>query len=576
MTPTAQIWRGAAAAGLLLLATACVAPVRKATGTPLFFPPAPELPRLQYLTSFSGLKDVETQSAFNRFVVGEKQDVKLDKPYGVGIFDGKIYVCDTNATVVVFDLKKKIFENLKGAVGPGKLVQPTNISIEADGTKYVADPARGQIVAFDRDDQYVKAYGEPGSWRPVDAVAFEDRLYVADVSNHLVKVFDKASGELIKTIGDKGEPDERLDRPTNLAFRTENGDLFVTDFGRFQVVKFDRDGHYKSAIGKPGDGPGHFARPKGIAIDRKGQLFVVDASYNNVQVFNKDGRVLLFLGQGGEKPGDFLLPAKVAIDYDDLEYFREYLGAGFQAEYLVLVSSQFGPHAVSVLAYGYEKGKKYPTDEELLRQLDERQKKELEEAPEGRSPTPERSRQNLRYRDPMSLRIAAAGACFFALFSLGCSAASRHKALTTMFDGVPPLKAGDSGPAPQAAGTAGAAVPTVPRIRARPVRGEALRRLPRERGDQRPGRAERPALLSVPRDRDGQEIHARAVDLGRVPRLSRSPQFAIPVPVGVRFRDLLPLMPRPEGRRGRSKGTTTSTRIARPVTTLMDPTRNTC
>jgi DNA-binding beta-propeller fold protein YncE len=380
MTPMSHAFRGLAAAGLFLLATACVAPVGKLKGAPLYFPPAPELPRVQYLTSFSGLKDVEKQTAFNRFVVGEKQDVKLDKPYGVGIHDGKIYVCDTNATVVVFDLKRKVFEKLSGAVGPGKLVQPTNISIEADGTKYVADPARGQVVVFDADDQYVKAYGEPGDWRPVDAVAFENRLYVADFSNHVVKVFDKAGGELVKTIGDKGETIERLDRPTNLAFDAE-GDLYVTDFARFQVVKFDRDGHYKSAFGKSGDGPGHFARPKGIAVDRKGQLFAVDASFNNVQIFNKGGRVLLYFGQGGENPGELLLPAKVTLDYDNLDYFRDYVDAGFQAESLVLVTSQFGPHAVTVLAYGYEKGKQYPTDEELLRQIEERQKKELEKLP---------------------------------------------------------------------------------------------------------------------------------------------------------------------------------------------------
>ena len=380
MMPMSQILRGLGAASLALIAAGCVAPVQRTKSTPLFFPQPPELPRIQYLTSFSGLKDVETQTAFNRFVVGEKQDVKLDKPYGVGIFDGKIYVCDTNATVVVFDLKRKAFENLKGAVGLGKLVQPTNISIDADGTKYVSDPARGQIVVFDRDDAYVKAYGEPGAWRPVDAAAFEDRVYVVDGANHVVKVFDKTTGASVRTIGDKGEAIERLDRPQNLAFDAD-GDLYVTDIGRFQIVRFDRDGHYKSAIGKSGDGPGHFARPKGTAIDRKGQLFVVDASYNNVQVFNKNGRILLFFGGGGETAGDLLLPAKVAIDYDNFEYFRELFDPNFQVEYLLLVTSQFGPHPVSVLAYGYEKGRKYPTDEELLQQLEQKLKEELEKLP---------------------------------------------------------------------------------------------------------------------------------------------------------------------------------------------------
>ena len=340
----------------------------------------PALPRVQYLTSFSGLKDIERQSAFNRFVMGEKQDVKVDKPYGVAIYDGKIYVCDTNSMVVVFDLKAKTFRPLKGAVGPGKLMQPINISIAPDGTKYVADPIRGQVVAFDRNDEYVRAYGEPGAWRPVDAVPLEDRLYVADVENGLVKIFDSQSGEVIKTIGDRGPASEQLNRPTNLAF-DRDGYLYVTDFGKFQVVKFDRDGHFKATIGKLGANLGHFARPKGIALDREGRLYAVDAAFNNVQIFNKEGRLLMFFGEAGEDFDGFQLPAQVSIDYDNLEYFQKYVQPSFQVEYLVLVTSQFGDRRVNVLAYGREKGREYPSDAELLKQLNERRDKELEKAP---------------------------------------------------------------------------------------------------------------------------------------------------------------------------------------------------
>jgi DNA-binding beta-propeller fold protein YncE len=366
-------------AGVLFLVAGCGAPARKPEA-PVFFPPPPAAPRIQYLTAFSGLRDIEEQSAFNRFVVGEIPDVKLDKPYGVAIYDGKIYVCDTNATVIVFDLKRRAFEPLKGAVGLGKLNQPINISIERDGTKYVADPVRGQVVAFDRNDEYLRAYGVPGGWRPVDAVALEDRLYVADVDHGLIKVFDKQSGEMVKTIGDKGAPSERLDRPTNLAF-DRDGYLYVADVGRFQVVKFDRDGHFKMTFGRPGDNLGHFARPKGIAVDHESRLYTVDASFNNVQIFNGDGRLLMFFGEAGNKPGGFVLPAKVAIDYDNLQYFAKYAQPGFQIEYLIFVTSQFGDRRVNILAYGREKGREYLTDEQVLQEIEERRKKTLQSPP---------------------------------------------------------------------------------------------------------------------------------------------------------------------------------------------------
>ena len=361
------------------LTAACSSPgIKKEAGA--FFPPAPEPPRIQYLTAFTGSKDIEQQSGFSKFVVGESQDLKVDKPYGVALFDGRLYVCDTNAGVIVFDLKAKTFERYRGAVGPGGLLQPVNIAIEPDGTKYVSDPVRGQVVVYDRKDAYVRAYGVPGSWRPVDAVPYEDLLYVADSGNGVVKVFDKKSGEVVRLIGDKGEPEERLNKPTNLAFDGK-GDLYVTDFGRFQVVKFDRDGHLRGTIGKLGDNLGHFARPKGIALDREGHLFAVDSAFNNVQVFNGDGRLLMFFGGAGEKSGELLLPAKVAIDYDNIKYFEPYVAPGFEVRFLLLVTAQFGPRRVNVYAYGQEKGRKYPTDEELFKQVKELRKKELTKAP---------------------------------------------------------------------------------------------------------------------------------------------------------------------------------------------------
>lgn len=365
------------AAAAVLTACSSSGPKREPA---VFFPPSPEPPRVQYLRSFTGSKDIEEQSSFSKFVVGEKQELKVDKPYGVALFDGKIYVCDTNSGVVVFDLKAKTFERYKGAVGPGALQQPVNIAISPDGTKYVSDPARGQVVAFDRDDAYVRAYGDSGSWRPVDAVPYEDRLYVADSGNGAVRVFDRKSGEVVRLIGDKGEPEERLARPTNLAF-DDKGYLYVSDVGRFQVVKFDRDGHLRGTFGKLGDNLGHFARPKGIALDRDGHLFAVDAAFNNVQVFNRDGRLLMFFGGGGEKPGNLVLPAKISIDYDNLKYFTPYVAPGFEVRFLVLVTSQFGPRRVDVYAYGQEKGRKYPTDEELLKLIDELRKKELAKMP---------------------------------------------------------------------------------------------------------------------------------------------------------------------------------------------------
>jgi YVTN family beta-propeller protein len=359
----------AVAVAWTITAAGCTQAVRE-RGPAVFFPPAPALPRIQYLTRLGGRRDIEEQSSFNRFVVGERPDTHLDKPYGVAMHGGRIYVCDTNGTVMVFDLEAKSYAALEGATGPGLLRQPLNISITADGTKYVSDPVRGQVVAYDRDERFVTAYGTPGGWKPVDAVAFEGRLYVADMQNSRVVVLDLATGAVVSTIGESGEPTDRLGRPSNLAF-DQDGNLYVTDVARFQVVRFGRDGRLQKTYGSVGDGPGRFARPKGIAVDRNGLLYAVDAAFSNVQIFTPEGRVATFFGGPGTGPGNLVLPAKVAIHYEGVSHFRDLVEPGFTAEYLVLVTSQFGSPSVHVFVYGHEEGKQYPTNEELLRRIEE-------------------------------------------------------------------------------------------------------------------------------------------------------------------------------------------------------------
>jgi sugar lactone lactonase YvrE/6-pyruvoyl-tetrahydropterin synthase len=388
-----SLTRTVAAAVILFVAGCAGAPVKKKEAA-VFYPPVPDLPRIQYLASFSGSKDIEKQSAFNKFVVGEKGDIKLSKPYGVGIYDGKIYVCDTNRTVMVFDFKNHTFGPLDGARGPGKLLQPLNISITPDGTKYVTDPVRGQVVVFDRNDQYVRAYGMPGDWKPVDAVLFGDRVYVSDIENGLVKVFDKMTGEPVATIGNKGEASQRLFKPTDLAF-DRKGNLYVTDFGKFHVIKYDRDGHYLGTLGKLGDLPGNFSRPRGLAFDKDNRLYVVDAAFNNVQLFNKDGRILMFFGSSSDavSSGALMLPAGIAIDYNDIQYFKDYVDPSFEPQYLIAVTSQFGKRLVNLYAFGKEKGQKYPTDEELQKKIEEKLKQEQEQTKEAQEKAKKRAEE---------------------------------------------------------------------------------------------------------------------------------------------------------------------------------------
>lgn len=346
---------GCALAAALLLGCA-TSPKPKAV-THTFFPPAPDEPRIQFLTTFASDADVGRTSGFADFVTGNRAGpVRLIKPYGLAVSDGKVFVCDTVANAIqVFDFAKKR-SYLFTPRAEGRLLMPINIAIDEDGTRYVADTGRNQVVIYHADDSYVGAIGIKDEMRPCDVAITADRLYVADLKGHAVRVYDKAQRKLLFVIPRDATANEgRLFSPANLAL-DKQGRLLVSDVGGFAVQVYDLEGKFLRTIGRQGVGAGAFARPKGVAVDQAGRAYVVDASTQVIQIFDTDGRLLMFFGQpGASSQGELTLPAGLEIDYRNVGLFQKYVAPGFECEYLILATSQFGPNKVNV--YGFLKKK---------------------------------------------------------------------------------------------------------------------------------------------------------------------------------------------------------------------------
>jgi hypothetical protein len=88
-----------------------------------------------------------------------------------------------------------------------------------------------------------------------------------------------------------------------------------------QVVKFSPSGKVLMKLGKagmPGDAPGYFNRPTGVAIARNGDVFVSDGhggdSNARVVKFSKSGAFLTAWGTKGSGPGQFDVPHAIAVD----------------------------------------------------------------------------------------------------------------------------------------------------------------------------------------------------------------------------------------------------------------------
>lgn len=320
----------------------------------IFYPPLPNPPKYQYLTTFSTSVDIQVKkSKFFKFVAGKDQEKprEIKKAYGVALHNGVIYTCDIGGgAVVTLDLKKHNFGYM-GVKGSGKLIKPVNIDIDKEkGLLYVADMGRKQVVCFDLDGAPVKIYGVQDQFNPSDVAVYKNKLFVCDVKGHKIHVLDAGTGETLYTVGKAGSNDGELFHPTNIDIAHDR--LYVSDTSNFRIQVFSPKGKFLSRFGKIGDRPGNFSRGKGIAVDREGRIYVVDAAFENVQVFDESFKILIYMFSPGREKHNINLPAGIAVDYDHLEYFKKYLSPKFQAEYLVFVTSNFGLNKVNVYAFG--------------------------------------------------------------------------------------------------------------------------------------------------------------------------------------------------------------------------------
>ena len=321
---------------------------------PLFYPPPPNEPRLQFLASFSSVLDVSSENkGFRDFVFGGKENegALVSKPYGVAVHDGAIFVVDARGNGWgVFDVANSRSRMVRPS-GGGSLQKPINISIDSDGTRFVTDTERNQVLVYDANDRFLRAFGDQGQFKPVDVLIVDDRLFITDVMHHKIHVLDKQTGDTLLTFGEAGSELGQLYHPTNIAL-SPDGTVYVADTTNFRIQEFSSDGELIRAFGAPGTGPGTFSRPKGIALDRENNIYVVDAAFENVQILHSDGGALMFFGGPGNERDSINMPTVVKIDYDNVEHFRKYAAPNFEIEYLVLVASQFGINKVTVFGFG--------------------------------------------------------------------------------------------------------------------------------------------------------------------------------------------------------------------------------
>lgn len=319
------------------------------------WPLPPDPPRIRYVKSIHSEMDVGrnrslaqriSESLFGRPILKA-----LKKPLGVHVDkQGRVLVVDTGwRKVLIFDFENNQLKIL-GQAGKGLLLNPLGVTTDNKGRIYVTDADGHRVMVYNSEGTFLKAFGGKDKLLRPSGIAVNSNLglvYVVDTWAHQIKVFGRKSGNLLFTIGKKGErPHKALEGamdqtwnrgsddaefrfPTQIAIDSD-GYLYIVDTLNFRVQILEPNGTIITKFGQVGNLPGSFFRPKGIALDSDGHIYVADASFNNVQIFDKQGNLLLYFGNFGSGPANLRLPAGMFIDQKNQIYIVDQLNNRIQ------------------------------------------------------------------------------------------------------------------------------------------------------------------------------------------------------------------------------------------------------
>lgn len=309
------------------------------------WPPSPEPPRYRYVGELTGEQNVRVINSgvanagtrFFKWLVGltspKHIPTVLQRPHaGVADDAGRIYVTDVSRQAIyVFDEPAGALHVWDMATENARFVTPIGIALGANNEILVTDAQLSMVVRLDRQGKPVGSFGKGQLVRPTGIArdTANGRIYVADTHGHDIKIFND-QGELLSTIGRRGEAPGEFNSPTLLTFA--NNKLYVADTLNARIQELSTDGKPLHTFGERGVFVGDMPRPKGVSVDKDGNIYVVESYFDYLLVFNAEGQLLLPIGGTGGGLGQFYLPAGVWVDKRD----RVYIADSFNGRVVIL------------------------------------------------------------------------------------------------------------------------------------------------------------------------------------------------------------------------------------------------
>ena len=150
-------------------------------------------------------------------------------------------------------------------------------------------------------------------------VSDDGSIFVSDFGNKRIQKFS-SSGEYITDWGSSGKQLGNFYNPSGIA--VDGDSVFVADRDLNRIQKFSLDGEFVTSWGKQGTSEGQFMYPAGIDA-HNGLVYVVDTGNQRIQIFSSNGDFVSSFGSSGLGPGQFLNAVGIDIDNDGNVYVTD-------------------------------------------------------------------------------------------------------------------------------------------------------------------------------------------------------------------------------------------------------------
>ena len=272
--------------------------------------------------------------------------------------NGLLYIAVTGAIVVTdadFNYQFSITD-FETDDGPGKISAPTGVFVTESGDIYVCEEARGEIVQFDAERNWVRTLTDPGI-NGLEAVKFAPTKVVVDAND---RIFVKAKsvyegiieltpeGEYSRFVGANNvQPsvterfyrmiatDEQISRMT-LWLPTDYSDIAIDQDGFLMATVRDSNSdkpvrklnsggsdimpEYDTIPSAMGDYKGAISSSRliNITTSEDGRFAVLDSLMNRIFVYSNSALLVYTLGGSGKQEGSLNSPVDVCFMEDKI------------------------------------------------------------------------------------------------------------------------------------------------------------------------------------------------------------------------------------------------------------------